>query len=249
MPFLGLGLSLIIAIYFSLHAYRTGREYYWIGLMIGAPFLGSLIYFLAVYLPDMRQSRLGYQLQSKLQRALDPGKALREAQKAVAIAPTVENRLRLAKALVDNDQATQALDYYAEIVAQPLYENDNDILLFYADALFHAGQFAQSKQQLERLFQLNTLRDVEAQLLYAKNLALLQQNTEAKQAFEHLLANNPNLETQIYYANLLVHWGEIEQAKQLLNQVEQHIEQLPKHAKLLNSHWIKQAKTLRNQLK
>lgn len=29
MPFLGLGLSLMIVIYFSLHAYRTGRTYYW----------------------------------------------------------------------------------------------------------------------------------------------------------------------------------------------------------------------------
>ena len=43
---------------------------------------------------------------------LDPGKALREAQKAYDLTPTAQNRMQLAKCLLAANQPTQAAAHY-----------------------------------------------------------------------------------------------------------------------------------------
>lgn len=245
MPIL-FGLSILIAIYFCVHAFRTRQNYYWIGLMLGMPFLGSLIYFLVIYLPDVRQTRLGYELESKLRHAIDPMKNLREAEKAYKIAPTVGNKLRLAQALVESGRATEAVPYYQEILATPSYQQDSTILSAYATAQFESGHYAETKQILSSLSQ--SRQDPQIQLLYAKTLALLNERLEATQVFEQIMANNPSLESELFYATSLAHWGEKAQAKSRLQQLEQHFSLLPKHAQQLHKQTIKQARELAKAL-
>ena len=48
MPLL-LGLSFLIAIYFAIHAVRTGQDRYWLFIMFSFPFLGSAVYFFAFF--------------------------------------------------------------------------------------------------------------------------------------------------------------------------------------------------------
>lgn len=248
MPFL-IGLSVLIAIYFSIHVYRTGREYYWIGLMLGAPFLGSLIYFLAVYLPEMRESRLGHQVESKLRKTLNPHKALQDAEKAYKATPTVQNQLLLAKALVDSERAIEAIPLYESILAQPLYQQDKNINLHFAFALFETKQFERSKEILEQQGLTHIQENEESLLLYTKNLIFLNEKQQAVKNFELLFQQNPSLEAQICYVEALIHWNEIEKARQTLEQIEEHINLLPKHAKRLNTQWITQVNKLRQQLK
>ena len=54
MPFLGLGLHVIVAVFFAIHAVRTGRELYWLIILFMFPLLGSIVYFAVVVLPDTR---------------------------------------------------------------------------------------------------------------------------------------------------------------------------------------------------
>lgn len=241
MPIL-FGLSILIAIYFCVHAFRTQQNYYWIGLMLGMPFLGSLIYFLVIYLPDARQTRLGYELESKLRHAIDPMKNLREAEKAYKVSPTVDNKLRLAHALVESGRAGEAVPYYQEILATPAYQQDDTILQAYARSQFESGHYTEAKQVLSSLLQ--SQQDPQIQLLYAKTLALLNEREEAKQVFEQLMINNPSLESELFYATSLAHWGEYAQAKIRLQQLEQHYSLLPKHAQRLHKETIKQAREL-----
>jgi len=54
MPFVGLGLHLVVALFFAVHAVRTGREMYWLIILFSFPLLGSIAYFFAVYLSQSR---------------------------------------------------------------------------------------------------------------------------------------------------------------------------------------------------
>lgn len=81
-------------------------------ILLVFPFIGSLIYFFVIFLPDFRQFPVGYQIESKLLKTLDPQRELREALSHYEISPTVEAKVCLAKALVDNDSAYEALTYY-----------------------------------------------------------------------------------------------------------------------------------------
>ena len=49
MPYLGAGAHIIIAIFFAIHAVRTGQNNYWLFILLAFPFLGSVVYFLPPY--------------------------------------------------------------------------------------------------------------------------------------------------------------------------------------------------------
>ena len=82
MPILGI-LDIAIAIFFAVHAVRTGRQMYWIMILIIAPFLGSLIYFFAEYLPEMRHSTVARKSARVVKSIVDPNRELREARLGV----------------------------------------------------------------------------------------------------------------------------------------------------------------------
>ena len=82
MPILGF-LDIAIAIFFAVHAVRTGRQMYWIMILIIAPFLGSLIYFFAEYLPEIRHSNVARKSARVVKSIVDPNRELREARLGV----------------------------------------------------------------------------------------------------------------------------------------------------------------------
>src|ERR1700757_2431619 len=100
MPF-GIGLHILVAICFAVHVIRTGQDRYWLFLLFIAPFLGSIVYAIAIWLPGMRRSRGARQVASGVRRLLDPGRELREARDQLEMAATPNNRLRLAEALLE----------------------------------------------------------------------------------------------------------------------------------------------------
>ena len=57
MHFLGIGLHLVAAVFFAIHAVRTNQPLFWMFILFLFPLLGSLVYGIAVWLPELRQSR------------------------------------------------------------------------------------------------------------------------------------------------------------------------------------------------
>ena len=94
-------LHILVAIFFAVHAVRNGRANYWLFVLLGFPFLGSVIYFFAEYLPEMRHSRIGRQAVSAVTSIVDPGRALREARADFERTPSADHRARLADALLE----------------------------------------------------------------------------------------------------------------------------------------------------
>jgi len=93
MPLLGI-LDIVVAVFFAVHALRTGRSMFWLLVLLMFPFLGSLIYFFAEFLPDLRHSNTGRKSARAVKALVDPNRALREAQFAFERTPTVDNRAR-----------------------------------------------------------------------------------------------------------------------------------------------------------
>ncbi len=101
MPIFGLGLHILIAIFFAIHAIRTGREMYWLLILFMFPLLGSIVYFAAVFLPRSRLQHGARRAGAAIRKSLDPGRELRDAQEAFDLAPAAHNQMRLAAALLD----------------------------------------------------------------------------------------------------------------------------------------------------
>jgi hypothetical protein len=57
MPYLGIGFHVIVAIIFAVHAVRSRQNMYWLLLLFAFPLLGSVVYFFAIYVPNLRRSQ------------------------------------------------------------------------------------------------------------------------------------------------------------------------------------------------
>jgi hypothetical protein len=101
MPIAGLGLHIVIALFFAVHAVRSRQQTYWLFVLFSFPGLGSIVYFLAIYLPDSRLERGARKAIVAAVKSLDPTRELRDARAAFEYTPTAQNQMRLATALYD----------------------------------------------------------------------------------------------------------------------------------------------------
>ena len=89
--------GLFFQVFFTVHAVKTGRERYWLYVLIFFPGVGCLIYFFSEYLPDLRQGRRMHAFKTAISRALNPGRHLRRLQEQVEVTPSVKNKKLLAE--------------------------------------------------------------------------------------------------------------------------------------------------------
>ena len=111
-------------VYFAIHAYQTGREW-WILIILLVPLAGALVYLFAVWLPDFERQmqRRNYRARPwsppPRPRTARPSPAQNERATATeADDPT--QKLKLLKQMLDDDLITEA-DYEAkkaEILAE-----------------------------------------------------------------------------------------------------------------------------------
>src|ERR1700736_6881569 len=78
MPVLGLGLHILVALFFAVHAVRSGQQMYWLMILFSFPLFGSIVYFLVIYLPNSRLEYGARKAVAAAARSLDPTRELRE---------------------------------------------------------------------------------------------------------------------------------------------------------------------------
>ena len=97
MP-VAIGLHVIVALYFAIHAIRHGQQMYWLLILFMFPLLGSIVYFFAIYLPKSRLERGARKVVAVVGKVLDPTRELRDARAAFDYTPTAQNQRRSTRA-------------------------------------------------------------------------------------------------------------------------------------------------------
>jgi hypothetical protein len=247
MP-LGIGLHVLIAICFAVHALRTGQDRYWLFILFAFPLLGSVVYAIAIWLPDMRHHRGVRQAVRGARRILDPGRELREAREELEHAATPNNRLRLAEALLEAGQATEAVAQY-ETVRSGIYANDPYITVRLAHALLEAGRPGEARQLLEKLItDRPDFKSPEGHLVYACAVAAIGDHAKAHEEFDVLVSYYAGLEARARYAEILLGWGERERATSLVTESLKLADRMPRHSREMNREWLVSLKRSEAQL-
>lgn len=238
MPFFGIGLHLLAAVFFAVHAVRTRQEMYWLVILFMFPLLGSLVYALAIWLPEMRHSRGARSAGRKVRQLLDPGRELREAREAHSLASSVGNQLRLADALLASGQADDALPLYEQALAG-LYADDPDLRARHAKALLESGRAAEAKQVLDTLIaEMPDFKSPNAHLTYARAVAALGDREKAHEEFGVLVGYYPGMEARARYAEQLRDWGDVAGAQTLAAESLRIAQRLPSHSRGNDREWI-----------
>ncbi|MDI9237817.1 tetratricopeptide repeat protein [Lysobacter sp. LF1] len=238
MP-IGLGLHVVIALFFAVHAVRSGQDRYWLWVLFVFPLLGSVVYGLAIWLPEWRYSHLGRQVVRGVQRKLDPTRELRAAQDAFDMTATTENRTRLADAMVEAGRPADAVPHY-QAALRGIHADDPELHVRLARARLEAGEATQAREVLDELIRKRPdFRSPAGHLVYARAVAAEGQREKARHEFDTLVGYFSGFEAHAHYAEVLDRWGERDAAVRLRDESLQRARRLPAYARRMNSEWLR----------
>ncbi|MEO7254093.1 MAG: hypothetical protein ABIZ64_07615 [Casimicrobium sp.] len=241
IPYIGLGLHVVVALFFAIHALRTGRSLYWLFVLFSFPLLGSVAYFFVEYLPELRFNRAARGAAHAVTKFINPDGELREAQRAFDQTATVGNRIRLAHALLGKGDAQGAAAQFREC-AQGAFADDPDVLYGLVDAEFACGNAPAAAAAMNTLFKLHPARNTgAAALLYARVLAIAEPDA-AEAAFDHAMTTGTGPEPLIRYGEWLRSKGRNADAAQHFQQVVDDARHWPSRTRSSQKDWLRQAR-------
>jgi hypothetical protein len=238
------GLSTLCTIACVIHVIRTGQNNMWIWVVGGLfmfPFIGPLVYFCAVILPDLMGSRSGRRAVRGLRDTLNPEAELRRLENEVKVTGDVGSRQRYADELVRLGRAPEAVAVYKTCLTG-LFADDPKLLLGYARALFAAGDPAGTRRTLDDLIARNPdFKSADGHLLYARALESEGDLAKALSEYATLVEYFPGAEAAVRYAKLLKRQGQGDQARQILEGLQDRAKYAPAHYRRAQREWLDEA--------
>jgi hypothetical protein len=235
MPFLGVGLHVLVAIFFAIHAVRTGRELYWLFILFMFPLLGSVVYFAVVFLPDTRLQQGARKAGAVLQKTIDPGRDLRAARQAFDLTPTAHNQMVLAAALLDAGKVTEAVAQYDACLQGP-FAHDAEINFGAARAHLAYGQPRTAIGLLEPLQARHPhFRVEQSGLLLARAYAAAGMHDQAGALFDAMAQRFGSLEARAELFIWAVAQGRYDLARRAGEELAHARKHMAKHVRALHA--------------
>jgi hypothetical protein len=236
MPAIGV-LLLLAQIVCAVHVVRSGRHHAWIYLVVFVPVVGMVAYFLAEILPELIHSSPARQAAERVEKTINPGRRLREAERRAQITPTAENKAALAAEYLLAGRAAEAAALYRE-ARTGIYAADAGMTQGLSRALFAEEKFAHAQKELEALQAANPkLHMPEAHLLYTRCLEEQGKNGAALAEYRVLTQYYPGQEARCRYAMLLQRTSQGPEARRIFEEICQLVEYGPRYQRFMQREW------------
>ncbi|NRR30632.1 hypothetical protein HSX11_10585 [Oxalobacteraceae bacterium] len=230
----GIGLHVLVALFFAVHAIRSGQQLYWLLILFSFPLFGSVVYFVAIYLPNSRLQHSAGKVVNAAAKALDPGRELREAREAFDYTPTAQNQMRLASAQMEAGATADAAATY-EACLQGAFASDLEIRYGAARATLACGRAADTIAHLDRIRRSDVnFRAEQVSLLLAQALAAAGRQQEAKGEFEFALSRFGSFAARAEFAIWAANSGDRALAQQLQPELQRTLERWNRHTRGMN---------------
>jgi len=220
MPFAGLGLHILLALFCAVHVVRTGQQLYWLFILFAFPLLGSLVYFFMIYMPNSKLERGAMKAVAAAAKAMDPTKEVRLARADFEHTPTAQNQMRLASALLETGEAAEAAKLYEGGLKGP-FAADPDLRFGAARAFAESQRYAEALVHLEQLRASRPeYRPDAVSLLLARCYAGTSRQADARQEFEQAIGRFGTFETHAEYAIWALATGDASTAARLQSEID-----------------------------
>jgi hypothetical protein len=235
------GLSVLLSVACIIHCLRTHQATTWlwiVGVLFMFPFIGPLVYFCAVVLPELTGSRSGRRAARGLRDTFNPEGDLRRLENEVKVTGDVHSRQRYADELVRLGRSKEGIDVYKSCLTG-FFAEDPKLLLGYARALFAAGDASDARRTLDELIQKNPdFKSADGHLLYARALESEGDFEKALSEYATLAGYFPGAEAAVRYAKLLKRQGQDAQARQVLQGLLDRAKYAPSHYQRAQREWL-----------
>jgi hypothetical protein len=233
-----LGLSLLISIALAVHVVRTGRELFWLWIILIFQPIGGLVYFLAIVLPEMTRGPGAQRLGATARAALDPMREYREAKAACDETPTVRNQSRLAAAAAELGRHEEAERLYA-LAAQGIHAEDPALLLGRAESLLELGRPGEALEVIQLIPGGETVDPLApaAVLALARAYEGLSRASEADATYAEAVQRMPGFEGLGRYAAYMARHGRKDDARNMLAEMDRRLTKLAPQFRKEGRHW------------
>lgn len=232
-----IGLSLAFSIALCVHVIRTGREMYWLFIILMFQPLGGVVYAIVNVLPDVFGGTTARRISAAARETLDPTREYREANQGYEDTPTVRNQSRLAAASMGLGKFDEAEQLYAE-AARGIHAEDPPLLLGRANALLELNRPAEALQVLEVLGRNEAEgRTPTAALALGRAYEGVGQIAEAESAYQWAAQRLPGFEGLARYAAFMARHGRRNEAQDAVNEMDKRLTKLAAQFRKEGRHW------------
>jgi hypothetical protein len=243
----------LVDIALAVHCIRNGHSVLWI-LAIGiVPFLGGMLglgplgilgvwfaYVIFAVVPDFAGSHGFRRFRGSLAQAADPGSAYREKKRQAELTGSVDAKRALAEESINRGFIAEAIALYESAMQGPLGGNDPALLKGLAHARLLAGEGAAAEDLFLKLKALDPAAiDADAELDYARSLALQGKNEAALRQYEMVAPRYPGEEARCRFALLLEEMGQRERAQALFREILASVKGAPSYYRSRQREWTR----------
>lgn len=235
-------ISLAIAVACVVHVFKTGRDRFWIYVIMFLPLAGPIAYLIVEVLPGLWRNRGTQHAVRSVRRTLDPGRDLRRLEAEVQFSSNVDAHRRYAEELVANGRASDAVKVYRGTL-KGIFEHDPTLMLGLATAQHADSQFAAARQTLDELRLHNPdFKSADGHLLYARALEGEGNLEKSLSEYRALAEYYAGAEARVRFAQLLKRTGDPEGARKVLTELLEQAERAPRHYRKMQREWLDAAR-------
>jgi hypothetical protein len=234
-------LSLALQIGCAIHVVRSGRQLYWIWILLIGSYLGVIVYVIAAVIPDLRNDPRSRSAARQVLHTFDPERRRRQIEQRLDVADTVDNRRALAEESLRMGDFTNAAELYRSIL-KGMYSTDATFLLGLAQSQAGAEEFAGAHETLTRLFETNpSFRSNDAELLRARVLQAQGDAEQALDCYRALATSYAGEEARFRYGALLKQRGRFSEARDVFGDMLKRAKNAPRYYKKKEKVWLESA--------
>ena len=241
---LGIGFVLLIDLAFAWHIIRTGRSPLWIMAVALGQALGWIAYIVFALLPDMMRSNSARRFADNVVSAADPGRGYREKLRNVEQVGSVDSKRALAEECIRMGRFADAVELYESAMQGPLGGSDPALLKGLGRARMLSGDGAGAEALFVTLKEVDPAAfDADAELDYARALALQGKNDAAVAQYEKVVARYPGEEARARFGLLLESLGQQARAQALFTEILKSVKGAPSYYRSRQREWVSIAKS------
>ncbi|MDB5739895.1 MAG: rane protein [Alphaproteobacteria bacterium] len=243
---------LLIDLAMAWHVIRSGRSPLWIMGLGVVSFLAGFLALVALWvayvvmavIPDLMNSHGMRSFTGSVVKAADPGRGYREKKRQVELVGSVDAKRGLAKESVKRGLYAEAIDLYESAMEGPLGNSDPTLLKGLARARMLSGEGAEAEALFLKLKDVDPAAfDADAELDYARALALQGKNDAAVAQFEKVAARYPGEEARARFGLLLEQLGQTARAQALFAEIIASVKGAPSYYRSRQREWTSIAKS------
>lgn len=234
--------SYFIQLLLIIHVIKTGRERYWILILLFLPLIGGVAYLVVELLPGFMGGVGGQRARRGMRQLIDPGGDVRACQRAWEQSPNADNGRRYAQALINAERVDDALGILGQS-RSGFFEDDPTLLLLEAQARFLKEDWDNALGLLERLDKENPdFHSADAQLLHARALEATGRMEDAITQYRMVAGHYPGAEARYRLALALKANGDTAEATTELERLLNDAQLAPAHYRRRQKPWLKASK-------